>query len=269
MVAKDFSDLDGAKVSSPWLPTKSDNDKKREYLKAFETLGPQLLNAYGPAKFPKLSDEQVWKDMSKPLKSGAPCMTELCLASAERRGVGINRWLLSMKLFCEYQNDPEIKKQNEYLLQKKLYNELYAEIERILPSLEYCLAPKKVKEKSGAAFLRSSSMLADEAPSIRKDPQELDRHAKNLYEWLDLESRSRVRMLANWQSAGGMSFIAAVYHRGTQCFRYEGNSLHGSNGTRGVTLTEFQESIKERHRIGDTGMDPHEPNGGRMARDFS
>ena len=122
MGADDFADVGSQGVSSGTKKVADDSGKKREYLKAFETLAPQLLNAYGPAKFPKLSDAQVWKHMSQPLKSGGPCMTELSMESAERRGVGFNRWLLSMKLFCEYQNDPDTKKLNKFLLQKKLYD---------------------------------------------------------------------------------------------------------------------------------------------------
>ena len=105
---------------------------------------------------------------------------------------------------------------------------------------------------------------------MRKDVAQLDQHAKILYEWLDQEKVSRIRMLANWQSGGGVSFIAAVYHRGTQCFRYQGNSLHDSKpGVSAVSLKEFQASIKERHRIGDMGMDSHEPTGGGMDGDFA
>ena len=40
---------------------KREQGHKREWLQVFETLPPQMLNAYGPAKFAKMSDESVWQ----------------------------------------------------------------------------------------------------------------------------------------------------------------------------------------------------------------
>ena len=80
----------------------------------------------------------------------------------------------------------------------------------------------------------------------------LDVHGKKLFEGLDTEEPSRIRMLATWQSAGGLSFVSVCHHRAAQCFRYHGNSEHG--GTT-VSLEEFQEAIKERHRQGSRGME--------------
>ena len=85
-----------------------------------------------------------------------------------------------------------------------------------------------------------------------KDDAELDRHGKVLYECLDTSKVSRVRMLLQWQSAGGLSYVAAVHQRAAQCFRYEGNNLHGKESA--VTLSDFQASIKSRHHAGSTGM---------------
>ena len=228
------------------------SSEKRKWLKVFETLPPQLLCAYGEAKFAKMADEEVWKNFSQPLKSGAMYMTELCSKETERRGIGVNRWLKADLDFCVYQLDENVKKQNQALLDATKFKELYAEIDRIKSSLEYCLAPKKQAERTGAASLRSSGIQTTE---VSKDPAELDKHAKILYEWLDTTKVSRVRMLQNWQSAAGMSFVAAVHHRGAQCFRYHGNSEHGDGSTREVALSEFQESIKCRHAIGSRGTE--------------
>ena len=65
----------------------------RNYLHLYETLPCQMLNAYGPANFPALADSMVWLEMSKPQKTGALFMSELCSVDIERRGVGINRAL--------------------------------------------------------------------------------------------------------------------------------------------------------------------------------
>ena len=179
-------------------------------------------------------------------------MTELCSKETERRGIGVNRWLKADLDYCVYQLDENVKKQNKVLLDPDKFKELYAEIDRIKPSLEYCLAPKKQVEKTGAASLRSCGIQATE---VSKDPAELDKHAKILYEWLETSKVSRVRMMQNWQSAGGILFVAAVHHRAAQCFRYHGNSEHGDGGTSEVSLSEFQESIKCWHAIGCRGTE--------------
>ena len=137
--------------------------------------------------------------MNKSLKSGAQYMTELCDEAADRRGVGLNRWLQVVLNFCKYQLDVCIKSQNESLLQADKCRVLYAEIGRILPAIEYCLAPKKESEKSGVSSLRSSG-IDPPAVSTSKDEGMLDQNAKILYDWLDTTTVSRIRMLMNWQS---------------------------------------------------------------------
>ena len=57
--------------------------KKRDYLKVYEQLPAQLLNVYGEAKYAKLSDERVWKQLTVPQKTGAMWMTEYCSKEAE------------------------------------------------------------------------------------------------------------------------------------------------------------------------------------------
>ena len=68
---------------------KKDQGEKRNYLKVYETLPSQCLNAYGPAKYAKMSDPDVWANFNLPLKSGGLWMTELCSIDAERRGIGL------------------------------------------------------------------------------------------------------------------------------------------------------------------------------------
>ena len=234
---------------------KPKNQKKREWLKVFETLPSQLLNVYGPSKFAKLSDKQVWTEMQEPLKSGAVWMSEMCSKEPERRGVGINRFIHAMKTFCEYQKDPSVLAANKAVLNPKMYEEFYKEIESILPSLQYCLAPKKQFEKKGAAALRASGMEAA-VLAEKKSGSDLDQHAKKLYEWLDKSKPSRVRMMAHWQSCGGLSFVAQCHHRAATCFRYHGNSFHGAGPSQEeVSLQEFQAAVKLRHTLGHNGID--------------
>ena len=65
-----------------WSPEGSqsgwEGGQKRKWLKAYEQAPAQLLNVYGEAKWHSLSDEKVWQDMSKELKSGAAYMSEFC-----------------------------------------------------------------------------------------------------------------------------------------------------------------------------------------------
>ena len=66
-------------------------------------------------------------------------------------------------------------------------------------------------------------------------------------------------MMLQWQGAGGLPYVASVHHRATQCFRYEGNSKHDDGKQqKGITLEEWQEAVKERHRAGSSGME-YEP----------
>ena len=96
----------------------------------------------------KMEDNAVWKAFCKP--PPAPYMTEFCDSKDERRGIGANRWIMSLLTFCQYQLSVVGKQHNNLILKPEVCKELYAEIEKVLPSLEYCLAPKKTKEASGA-----------------------------------------------------------------------------------------------------------------------
>ena len=252
------------------LPTGSSaapaKGKKRSWLMAFETLPAQLLNVYGAAKFPNLKDEEVWKHLNEEQKSGAIFMTEYCDSDIERQGIGFNRWAHAQMLFCKYQELPAIKKQNEFVLNKTVCKELYDEIKQISASLEYCLAPKKPSQKkSGAASLRAGGVSSLDQPVSPKSPEDLDKHAKTLYEWITKEG-SRIRMLMTYQAAGGLSFVASCHYRATRCYRLFGNSIH-TPGKPEVALKQFQEAIKARHACGSRGMEEEIVN--NDGKDFS
>ena len=226
----------------------------RAYLKCFETLGPQMLNAYGEAKYAKMADEDVWKHMSTEQKSGAMWMTEYAATDPERRGTATNRWLQVQIAFCKQQQSVSQRQKNAFLMLPDKLACLYDEIDRILPSLEYCLAPKKSSPKSGSSALRSGVAVSETSSSAARDPPELDRHAKILYDWLDIKTASYIRMVQAWHAGGGLSFVASVHHRATQCFLYYGNSLHQTASRKYITLSDFQECIRKRHEIGHTGI---------------
>ena len=79
--------------------------------------------------------------------------------------------------------------------------------------------------EKGISSLRSSSAYG---AVCEKPVVYVDEHAKKGYDWLDVKKSSRIRGIASWQACGGVSFCAAVHHRGMQRFRYYGNSLHSS-----------------------------------------
>ena len=144
MVLGDFAALQGGEPAAPpeKKPRTEASREPRPWLRVFETLPPQMLNAYGVAQYSQLSDKEVWGHMVMPLVTGAMFMTEYASKDEERRGVAINRWLMSVLLWCQYQKQSEVMTQNKFILGSK-YEEVYAEIERVYPSLESCLAPKK------------------------------------------------------------------------------------------------------------------------------
>jgi len=116
---------------------------KRNWLKVYETLPCQPLNGYGQAKYVKISEKEMWEQMHSPLRSGVSCMSELCLEEKDRRGVGINRWLQPLQAFLMYQNEDMQKTRNKMILNEGIFKSLYEEIDKILPSVSYCLAPRK------------------------------------------------------------------------------------------------------------------------------
>ena len=228
----------------------------REWLRVYETVPAQLLNAYGEARFARLPDSVVWDALCEPLKSGAHFMTEYASPDKERRGIALNRWLKALLDYIEYQEREQVKKTNKFIMKEKVYEEFYDELKRVKPAVVYCLAPKKVSAKVGASSLRSAASSGSVSEGT-KSPEELDEHAKTLYEWLDVCRTSRIRMMVMWQAAGGLPFVVSAHHRATQCFRYYGNVKHSGLG-REVSLSEFQDSVKDRHRIGSSGIEDGE-----------
>ena len=109
----------------------------RKYLLACETVPAQMLNMYGRATLPDLSDEAVWEHMNQPLKSGGPYMTEYCSGETERRGIAFNRFCLSVVSWLRHNMSEKIAAQNKFLLEPRLFKELEEEDEesvfRILP----------------------------------------------------------------------------------------------------------------------------------------
>ena len=122
----DFGSL-GSKVSehaAKKARVMAEGGTERPWLKVFETLPPQLLNAYGEAKYTRMPDEKVWDSFSTPQKTGAKYMTELCSNEKERRGVGINRFLHTVISYVEYQQDEKVRKKNAAIMQEVKYKEL-------------------------------------------------------------------------------------------------------------------------------------------------
>ncbi len=60
-VADDFGGVSGTQVNiGRYTASRAEVGEKRKWLKVYETLPPQMLNAYGEAKFAKTSDAEVW-----------------------------------------------------------------------------------------------------------------------------------------------------------------------------------------------------------------
>ncbi len=181
-------------------------------------------------------------------------MTEYAAIDPERRGTATNRWLQVQIAFCKQQQSVFMRQQNGGLMLPDKLKSLYDEIDRILPSLEYCMVPKKSSSKVGRSALRSAVTVLETSSAAARDLPELDRHAKIAYDWLDIKTASYIRMVQAWHAGGGLSFVASVHHRATQCFLYYRNSLHQTGSQKNTTLSDFQECIRKRHEIGHTGI---------------
>ena len=118
----DFGELScvwSATVSeSGGVKKKREQQTDREWLKVFETLPAQMLNAYGQSSFLKKTDAEVWEGLVEPLPTGAMYGTELASSSVERRGVGLNRAFHALVEYCSLQNSEEARKANEYCLKE-------------------------------------------------------------------------------------------------------------------------------------------------------
>ena len=267
VVADDFVSLGAAKRPAAAAGI-HDKGEKRKYLKVYEHLPSQWLSVYGEAEYHKASDPTVWNHMVEPQKSGAAWASEWCDADDNRRGTATNRWIMAVKTRLETELDPERKRQNEFVLNDVVCKQLYEEIDKIMPSLIYCLAPKKEFEKKGAAGMRCG---VTQTVSEAKDPVELAKHGKILYEWLDTDQVSRIRMLFHWQGGGGQAYVASVYHRTAQIFRYFGNAHHEGVVGNEVSCEDFQKGIISRHKNGavDEGMAAAASPTAAVNKDFS
>ena len=105
---------------------------------------------------------------------------------------------------------------------------------------------------AGAASLRSNAQQVSTGSA--KKGEDLDKHGKILWDWLEVDRKSRIRMLMMWQAGSGVSFVATCHHRVAQCFKYHGNSKGDIQGL-GVSLQEWQAAIKRRHAQGSSGID--------------
>ena len=118
----------------------------RKHLFSYETLPPQLLNAYGRGRYSVMDLEELWSHLQKPQRSGAAYMTELVDPGDERRGVGINRWIGALVEYCQYQRMEQTKKENEKVLKPELCTKVYEEIDKVFDSLEVVYAlPRRKK----------------------------------------------------------------------------------------------------------------------------
>ena len=123
----------------------------------------------------------------------------------------------------------------------------------MLPVFKQCLAPKKGRSSiGGASALRGSIQLAESAPSVKES--DIKASAKKLYAWVTAP-KSKIRMLASYQAAGGLSFVTYVYHRSVHAFIKCGEKGYGGGG---VSEEDFVNAIVVRHAEGDSGIVPKE-----------
>ena len=90
----------------------------------------------------------------------------------------------------------------------------------------------------------------EEEVSERKTPEQLDKAAKVVFEWVK-QKKSYVRMLHQWQAAGGLSFVANTHNTGMLAFLAVSQETAG--GDKGlVSLETFQACIRNRHEASTT-----------------
>ena len=229
---------------------KKDDEGPRDYLRVYETMPNQFLNAYGMCGYHTMPTSKVWEELNKPQRTGAKYATELCSAEEDRRGVGINRGLQVLVEYLKHQRQEKTMRQNEFMLKKDIYEKLYKEVDLIYDAALYCLAGKKQYTKQGASVLRSSVSL--DSHTDKKSEQKLKEYSETLYKWIQLE-QSRLRMLMKWQSAGGLAFVSWTHIMALQCFLLHGNMCHQGVGDQKVSLEVFQNAILRRHAMQSEG----------------
>ena len=107
-----------------------------------------------------------------------------------------------------------------------IYTQLYREIDGVFDAAIYCLAGKRQYAKKGSSSLRTGVSFD---PAAKKEEEKLRAYATNLYNWITL-SKSCLRMLINWQMAGGWPYVCGTHLLGTQCFLDHGNTYHEGGG---------------------------------------
>ena len=104
----DFGELSGSRSAavseSGGVGKQRAQQRDREWLKVSETLPSQLLNVYGRSAYADMDNLAVWRELCKPLKTGARYMSELASPEIERQGVGMNRWMPVAVGYLQYQN---------------------------------------------------------------------------------------------------------------------------------------------------------------------
>ena len=121
---------------------------------------------------------------------------------------------------------------------------MYAEIDKVYESLDYVCAERK---KKGTSSLRAR---VDDDVSEPKSETKLQDSAKIVYDWLH-QKKSYVRLVHQWQAAGGLSFVANAYNTGMQAFLEHGNEGCGKDSA-AIPLTVFQKCIVDRHDVSKT-----------------
>ena len=90
----------------------------------------------------------------------------------------------------------------------------------------------------------------EEEVSERKTPEQLNKAAKVVYEWVK-QKKSYVRMLHQWQAAGGLSFVANAHNTGMLAFLSVSHATEGRDPGL-VSLEMFQACIRNRHEVSTT-----------------
>ena len=94
---------------------------------------------------------------------------------------------------------------------------------KVMPSLQYTLAPRKVSKKEGAESLRAA-VLSSQEVSTPRSHSHFDGQSMSVHVWFTEQSLSRVRVLMDWQSAGGPFHVASVFHRSATVLKEYGKT---------------------------------------------
>ena len=158
-------------------------------------------------------------------------MTEYASPEPERRGIAVNRRLQCVLGFCEYQKTAEVEKQNKCILKENIKKELYDEIDRILPAIKYCLAPKTVTKRRARVCY---GLLVDR----RTRPSQRPRTARS-------STGMQRSCMTGWTSAVPRGSVWCSSGRGPEVFR---KSLPCIIGPRSVSAIRATRSMRRASR---------------------